>query len=96
MPVTREDQGLTAWLSADSQEDLRRAFVASPEFRKEALQLPPLSLSNANAERVPRLLALNNVEWRVDPAGEARLVEYIQQTWNVSAQPPLEPALMDC
>jgi SAM-dependent methyltransferase len=96
MPVTREDvtnaylwllgrepdaQGLNAWLGAESREELRKAFVASAEFRNTMLQASPPQSRPAPA-RLPRLLSTNEVEWQCEPAVEAELLDYIRRTWK--------------
>jgi SAM-dependent methyltransferase len=95
MPVTAEDvtnayrwllgrepdeQGLNAWLGAESREKLRSAFVASPEFRSWLTE--PAPRKEVAPAHVPRILPFNDVEWRADPGVEAPLVEFIRLTWK--------------
>ena len=73
-----DEKGLTAWLGTDSRDDLRRAFMVSPEFRRTASELPPLP----SAGPLPRLRTANEIQWQADAATEAALAAHIQRTWT--------------
>jgi len=75
-PSERE---ISAWLHVASVAELRRLFVASPEFKAKLVALG--SLRSEHPQRlsldVPPIL----VDWQTDKETEARLLDYVTKTW---------------
>ncbi len=92
MPVTRDEvasayrmflgrdpstQECDAWSEAVSVTALRQAFVASEEFQSILG-----SLGITPQLRLPLILKPLQIEWQVDPAMQARLLDQVTATWT--------------